>query len=359
MLNRLSLVSSALPNKVDATVELIAEHYVQARAPWILGFSGGKDSSALLRLTYSALLRAPKQNPVSIVYCDTGVDIPIVASLVRRTLRKVAVEAKEDGLPLSVRVARPLLEETYFVKVIGRGYPPPTNKFRWCTDRLRIDPIQRTISKLSSDDTFVLLGVRHGESAERDRTLSGLKTDQPFMLLQRDAQRTTVFAPIINYTTKDVWETLSFLQLPRALESDRLKALYREAGGECPIIRDPNGTPCGKGRFGCWTCTVVRQDRGMSGLVDSGHEKLRPLLQFRNWLIEMRDDPQFRCTSRRNGGKGPGPLTLEARRVILRRLRSAERRSGMKLISDKELAAIKRLWKVDRESSSYRAIEAR
>jgi DNA sulfur modification protein DndC len=354
----LPIVSGTIASQVTTTVDLICQQYVASEVPWIVGFSGGKDSSALLRLAYTAIARAKPQNhqPVVVVYCDTGVEIPVVSGIVRGTLRRLSREAKKEGLPLQVRIARPRLEDSYFVKVIGRGYPPPTNKFRWCTDRLRIAPIQRTIAKIAGPEALVLLGVRLGESPERDRTLQDLKTDRPFMLLQRGAARTTVFAPILNYSTRDVWDTLQLLPSPKALDSKRLAALYRETSGECPIIRDPQGTPCGKGRFGCWTCTVVRSDRGMLGLVQHGYEDLKPLLEFRNWLQDMRDQPNYRCSLRRNGRNGPGPLTLEARRLILRRLRRAETRAGMKLITEREVRLIQVLWKRDRESVSYSRI---
>lgn len=343
----------------DATIRLISEQYVGADAPWILGFSGGKDSSALLRLVYAALLGLKRrETPITVLYCDTGVEIPVVAQFVRRTLRQLSAEAKTEGLPMKVRVARPRIEESYFVKVIGRGYPPPTNKFRWCTDRLRIAPVQRAIARESSQRALILLGVRWGESLERDRTLRGLKTERPFVLHQRGVARSTVFAPILNYSTEEVWDTLASSELPRALDAHGLFKLYRQTSGEeCPIVRDPHGTPCGKGRFGCWTCTVVRRDRGMAGLVESGYTQMEPLLEFRNWLQDMRDQPENRCSLRRNGAPGPGPLTLRARRLILRRLRAAETKAGMRLIKEQELTLIRDLWAMDRASTSYHRIE--
>src|SRR6266545_4571024 len=104
--SHLPLVSKSLPDQVTATIELIREQYADADAPWILGFSGGKDSSALLRLVYAALLGLKRRDTrVSILYCDTGVEIPVVAGLVRRTLRQLSREAKTAGLPFEVRVA--------------------------------------------------------------------------------------------------------------------------------------------------------------------------------------------------------------------------------------------------------------
>lgn len=353
--------SGSSPHKTADSLELIRDEYRRSEVPWILGFSGGKDSSAVLRLVYRALgtIRRPDLR-VTVVYCDTGVEIPVVAQLVRRTLRGVAAEAREAGLPLQVKVATPRTEDSFFVKVIGRGYPPPTNKFRWCTDRLRIRPVQRMITNLSEEGSVVVLGVRKGESTERDRTLSHFETERPFVFRQDGYPSSLVFAPVVNYTTEEIWETVMFMPDPVSLEGRRLWSLYgQSAGEECPLIRDPNGSPCSRGRFGCWTCTVVRKDQGVAGLVEAGHEHLVPLLEFRDWLQTMRDEPENRCPRRRNGAAGPGPLTLEARRSALRRLRVAERRSGLNLIKLREVELIHRLWREDRMSVNYQAIEKR
>jgi DNA sulfur modification protein DndC len=351
--------SGAPPPKTAASLELIRDEYRRSEVPWILGFSGGKDSSAVLRLVFRALATVRRPDlPVTVVYCDTGVEIPVVAQLVRRTLRGVAAEAREAALPLTVKVARPLTEDSYFVKVIGRGYPPPTNKFRWCTDRLRIRPVQRMIANLSEEGSLVVLGVRKGESTERDRTLRKFETERPFVFRQAGYPSSLVFAPALNYTTEEIWETVLFMPDPMSLDGRRLWSLYGQAAGEeCPLIRDPNGSPCSRGRFGCWTCTVVRKDEGVAGLIEAGQGHLVPLLEFRDWLQRMRDDPANRCPRRRNGGAGPGPLTLEARRAALRRLRVAERRSGLPLIKVREVELIHRLWREDRRSPAYMSIE--
>jgi len=141
------------------TIDLITREYRKTVAPWYIGFSGGKDSSALVKLVFLSLMQfADRARPITVVYCDTGVEIPIVSSLVRSTLRSLAREAEAFSLPLRIRIATPRLEDRYFVRVIGRGYPPPTNKFRWCTDRLRIAPVQRILRNEGSGGV-VLLGV--------------------------------------------------------------------------------------------------------------------------------------------------------------------------------------------------------
>ncbi len=342
----------------QAAIARIREEYLGADRPWIVGFSGGKDSSALIRLVFEALRDTGEVTvPVAVVYCDTGVEIPVVSQLVAETLDGVALEAQRDGLPLSVHKAEPRLADRYFVKVLGRGYPPPTNKFRWCTDRLRIGPVQRVLSEVATEGSLVLLGVRRGESAERDRILERHELEKPFHFSQSGVASSTVFAPILDFAVEDVWETVVLMEKPSALDGRKLWRLYGNASGEeCPLIREPTASPCGKGRFGCWTCTVVRKDEAVAGLVESGHGYLAPLLAYRDWLQAMRDDPSNRCARRRNGAPGPGPLTLAARREALRRLRTAERTSGLSLLRTDETRLIHRLWREDRGSAKYEAI---
>lgn len=304
---------------------------------------------------YAALrgCRSPHK-PVTVVYCDTGVEIPVVAQLVRQTLRGLASEATRDRVPLVVRTARPPILDRFFVKVIGRGYPPPTNKFRWCTDRLRIDPVRRIIGRHSEGRAVVLLGTRRGESSHRDRTLARQSLRRKYFFRQSGNANIEVFAPIVDFAVSDVWTTLFSLASPSSLDADRLALLYRAAGSDCPIIRDPQGSPCGVGRFGCWTCTVVRTDRAVSSMVTDGYSHLAPLREFRNWLATMRDDPVNRCRFRRNGSRGPGPLTLSARQEAMRRLRKAERNVPWTLLTAAEERAIRALWRADRESATYR-----
>ena len=127
--------------------------------------------------------------------------------------------------------------------------------------------------------------------------------------------------------------------------------MYKRAGlgssGECPILPAKDNPPYGAGRFGCWTCTVVRRDRAMQALESTGDSELRPLIHWKKWLLASRDLPSNRWKRRRNGAPGPGPLTLGFRRHILQRLHLAEAESGFKLISRSELKQIYRLWRED------------
>lgn len=353
--NRCSVCSPPLSRRVQKAVERIRAEYVKSTDDWFLGFSGGKDSTAVLQLTMSALRGVRKRTRrIVVAYCDTGVEIPVIASMVRSTLRRLSHEARESGLPISTRLLQPHIEDRYFVKVIGRRYPTPTNKFRWCTDRLRINPVKRLLATASGDQPFVLLGTREGESNQRDRTLAAHATSRRYIYEQGGNTRVRIFAPIIDFRIADVWATNFGIQGTEAVDTDVLARMYRDADAECPMIKDPNGTPCGAGRFGCWTCTVVRKDRAVSSMISEGHRNLQPLFDYRNWIAELRDDPSMRCRYRRNGAKGPGPFTLDARKLLLRRLRKVQERVPWTLIRKSEVREIHRLWRLDQSSSTYR-----
>lgn len=194
-----------MESKLDwNTIELIKREYQRSDLPWSLGYSGGKDSTALLKLTFQAVHQTKKKlKPVNIVYCDTGVEIPIMTSLVDKTLKKIKKESKELNLPFNCVKLIPRINDRYFVKVIGRGYPTPTNKFRWCTDKLRVIPIQ-TFLQNHSKENVVLLGVRKGESYERDKIILKHYLDNIYYFRQTNFKQVRIFSPILNYDEDNV-----------------------------------------------------------------------------------------------------------------------------------------------------------
>jgi DNA sulfur modification protein DndC len=198
-----------------------------------------------------------------------------------------------------------------------------------------------------------VLGVRRKESEERKRVLTRHSTKIKFYYKQSSVQGRKLFCPIVDLDTVSVWEGLFSIPRPSAIDVHNLAQLYKQASGECPIVREVNGSPCGQGRFGCWTCTVVRRDRAVEGLISEGHTHLRPLLDFRDWLIRIRENVEYRCTVRRNGAPGLGPFRLSARKELLRRLLTAQRQSGLRLIREAEIRKIQWLWASDLESPSY------
>lgn len=336
-----------LPNSFQLlqTISRIVKAYESDAEPWVVGYSGGKDSTAVVKLIFQSLLRLDcPHKPVTVIYCDTGVEIPMASTLARRALNDLVTEAREFDLPLSARILSPAVREKFFVKVIGRGYPPPTDKFRWCTDRLRIDPVSTFLESQNAKSATVVLGVRESESATRNLTLNENGTGDRFWKMQRGARERRLFMPILDYSVRDVWLANLLVERPKALRAKEVAELYASASGECPTIREVKGAPCGKARFGCWTCTVAKDGVTLRNLIASGNHRLEPLLRFRLWLEKERNNPRYRWRKRRNGRAGPGPMTLEWRRIALKKLLDAQAESGLQLIDSDEISAIKDEW---------------
>lgn len=331
-------------------IELIKNEYITSNTPWLLGFSGGKDSTALLSVVYESLMKIKNPlKPVNVVYCDTGVEIPLFSSLVHDTFTSLRSEANKYRVPINPIIVKPNMNDRFFVKVIGRGYATPTNKFRWCTDRLRVKPLNGILNS-RNDEYTVLLGVRKGESKERDSVINNHKTNSKYYLKQSGNSRASIFSPIIEYTVDDVWRTILESEYPQSIRKEELKLYYEYLEEEKTTLNDKLN---GKGRFGCWTCTVVRKDNAMKSLIDNGHSNLKPLYDYRNWLMIIRDDSGYRCSKRRNGVAGLGPFTLNARKKMLEELLKVQNQSGYSLISDDEIALIKELWKDDIYNPKY------
>jgi DNA sulfur modification protein DndC len=92
-------------------------------------------------------------------------------------------------------------------------------------------------------------------------------------------------------------------------------------------------------------------------MIEAGHAELRPFHEFRRWLSENRNDRSLRCGRRRNGTEGLGPFTLEARKLLLEKVRGLELATGKKIISVEDETEIRRLWEIDQKSEAYRSLE--
>ena len=333
--------------------------------PWIVGFSGGKDSTLVAHAVFAALLDiSPSRltRPVHIIANDTLVESPLVVSHLHQSLDELRHAAETLKLPVTVATTNPNKDNTFWVLLIGKGYPSPNSTMRWCTDRLKIQPTSRYIldQVAACGSAIIVLGVRKDESSSRRRSVESFKNDVGTRLHpHKELKGAYVYRPIVELATDDVWEILASKAPPWGGSHNRLIKLYRDAsGGECPVVMSHEDAPgCGtnSSRFGCWTCTVVEKDKSLQGFVDSGNHQYAPLIAFRDWLREIRNDLSFRQGRRRNGkisvmdnGKIiPGPFTLDARRLILDRLLQTQIEYGDALISDQEIETIKRIWATD------------
>ena len=333
--------------------------------PWIVGFSGGKDSTVVAHAVFEALLAIPpslRTRPVHIVSNDTMVESPLVMAHLDDVTARIAEAADSLGLPITVARTKPDPDKTFWVLLIGRGYPSPNSQMRWCTDRLKIQPtstyIKDNISKHGA--AIVVLGVRRTESIRRMMTIGKYENMRGSNLNEHSSiTGALIFRPIVELSTDDVWEILGSFSAPWGGTHQKLFQLYRDAdGGECPVVLSKDEAPgCGtpNSRFGCWTCTVVEKDKSLQGFIDSGQHIYKPLVAFRDWLVQIRNDPNRRSAIRRNGrltfdvtGKHiPGPFTIQARREILERLLEVQAEFGGTLITNEELDLIHKTWSTD------------
>lgn len=297
---------------VDQTKKEIQEAYKQDDRPWVVGYSGGKDSTVVVQLVFEALSELPKidlHKKVYIISSDTLVETPLIINSINQTLRRIQDEALKRELPIETHKVKPVIEDTFWVNVIGKGYPTPNQKFRWCTDRLKIDPANQFIlDKVSTfGEVIMVLGVREDESATRGNVIRSHTVEGKTFLKHSTLPNAYVYAPIRNFSLDNVWDYLLNSPSPWGDDNHELYQLYMESNtdAECPLIVDKeikeSAGSCGKSRFGCWVCTVVTEDKALTGFIQSGHEWLKPLLDFRNWLFSIRDNREKRMKYRKHG----------------------------------------------------------
>ncbi|MDE2850359.1 MAG: DNA phosphorothioation system sulfurtransferase DndC [Acidobacteriota bacterium] len=356
--------------RLDAAKAAILDQYRQTDEawPWIVAYSGGKDSTLLLQLAWEAVLALPPEEWCRTIYVvgnDTLVESPLVIGHLRATLKTIGEAALADGLPLQTRLTKPHIDQTFWVNVIGRGYIPPTRNFRWCTDRMKIHPTNGLLETLvgTHGGAVLLVGTRRSESTSRRQRMDRRGVEAAELNPHGTIEGCWMFAPIADLDDEDVWLTLMQRKPPWGGTHHDLVTLYRNAGGgECPLVLTKEDAPsCGttSPRFGCWTCTVVKKDRSLGGLIQSGHadtQTFKRLFDFREWLIELRENDRNRQRVRRNGfayfrddgSRIMGPFRLEVRQTILDRLEELETETGQNFISHAEKELIQDIWRRDR-----------
>ena len=361
--------SSDVPARLDAVRKTMHAEFTREHSdPWIVAYSGGKDSTLLLHLVWEvaeALPPSAPRRPIYIVSNDTLVESPLVIRHLRHSLAVIREAVQKSGLPITIRVTEPCIDQTFWVNVIGRGYIPPTRNFRWCTDRMKIAPTNDLIHKLvlAHQRAILLVGTRKSESQNRGRAMAERGVTATAMNPHSTIPNCRMFAPLADLRDDDVWKILMQRKPPWGGTHRDLITLYRNAGGgECPLVLSKDDAPsCGttSPRFGCWTCTVVQKDKSMRGLIDAGHEDedmLEALADFREWLIELREDDRNRLPVRRDGRtkfrddgtRVFGPFTLQIRQTILDRLRTLENQIGEMFIQAAEVEVIDDIWRRDR-----------
>ncbi|BBX74262.1 DNA phosphorothioation system sulfurtransferase DndC [Mycobacterium shinjukuense] len=359
---------------IEAVVAQTQQLYLADGVPWVVGYSGGKDSTAVLQIVWLALMGLePEQRskPVHVISTDTLVENPVVAAWVTHSLEVMATQAADQGMPISPNRLTPAVTDTFWVNLIGRGYPAPRPKFRWCTERLKIKPSNAFIREVvrSHGEAILVLGIRKAESSVRSARMTALQSRRVRDLLSPNDSlpNALVYSPVEDWSNDDVWTFLMQSANPWGYSNKELLTMYQGASpdGECPLVVDASTSSCGDSRFGCWTCTLVDKDKSMAAMIQNDEEKewMLPLLELRN-ALDIGDDRHLRDFRRMNGSVQlfhdkpiPGPYTQSAREDWLKRLLEAQawiRNNGpdyvgpLELITLAELEEIRRIWVVDK-----------
>lgn len=362
-------------DKINGLKETIKNLYMADDIPWVIGYSGGKDSTATLQLVWLSLMELPKnklKKVVHVINTDTMVESPVIEKWVERSLKMMdeasaKIEASVETLFVTHRLT-PEDNQTYWANFIGRGYPFPRKKLRWCTDRLKIQPVNNFVKERIAEtgEIILVLGTRKAESANRARTMAYYEAKRVRELLSPNPTLANelVFSPLEDWTNNDVWVFLMQYQNPWGLSNNELQTLYMSAteDRECPMMTEKNLPSCGQSRFGCWVCTMVAKDKSMEAMIANDDEKawMTPLLEFRNRFGDEDKDRNRRSFKKLKGYlQGSykqlhhGPYLKEWREEWLREILKNQKEinkygpeefSDYDLITIEELRCIRRIW---------------
>lgn len=358
--------------EIENLYTVVQELYNADDIPWVIGYSGGKDSTATLQLVWYALRQLPEternRKPVYVISTDTLVESPVIAKWVEHSLDYIRQESGEQRMPFEVHRLTPKVNETFWVNLLGRGYPYPRATMRWCTDRLKIKPSNDFIKSVVSEfgEAILLLGTRKAESAHRAQNMERYEKMRvrEYLSPNGSLQNGLVFSPLEKWSSQDVWFFLMQYSNPWKFDNKELLNLYRGAteDAECPIVTDLSIPSCGNSRFGCWVCTLVEKDKSMEAMIVNDAQKawMMSLLELRNKIGDVQEDRKRRDFRKMKGNVFPfkgglvhGPYTRKVREEWLEDLLTVQKEINengpeefrdLKLITDAELNKIRQIW---------------
>ncbi|MEG4518692.1 MULTISPECIES: DNA phosphorothioation system sulfurtransferase DndC [unclassified Microcoleus] len=379
-----------LVEEIKKLSQEIRDLYCLDDIPWVVGYSGGKDSTTVVQLIWYAIAELPpekKTKKIYVITTDTLVENPIVSAWVRQSLKQMNSAAIEQHIPIEPHMLYPDVKDTFWVNLMGKGYPAPRHGFRWCTERLKILPSNRFVRDVVriNGEVILILGTRKAESIKRavsmekheigrmsDRLNDNSSSIKSLLYQSPSLPNSLIYSPIEDWRTDEVWIYLNQWPNPWENSNKDLFTMYRgaTADNECPLVVDTSTPSCGSSRFGCWVCTMVSQDKSMEAMIQNDEEKewMQPLLDIRNEL-DIKDDRPKRDFRRiygrvelfeRNMGDDttsvepiPGPYTKFWREHWLRRVLEAQTQirktapiemRDITLITPEELSEIRRIW---------------
>lgn len=358
----------------------------------------------MLTLLWDAIAELPleqRTNPIHILTSEVGVETPAMTAYISRTLQKIQENANEQNLPFVVHGVKPLMKESYWYKVIGRGVLPPSgnSRLRWCTDSLKVKPMQRKMKEIliasqtttavecfDEYDGVLMLAVRNEESARRRHSIQKHEISNDSLFSRHnDMKNILCFNPVKFLTGDEVWMLLLDRGiLPFGVDVEEMSIQYGQAMFECGIKTGgkQQGNACGaaNSRSGCWTCLMMNgEDKMLTQLISEGYTDYAYLQSWKSFLRSIRNDIRYRNVMNRRslqtllrnenkrdsdlfsicnhveydyimfdrtekGDYAPGGLTVEGRRMLLEYLLYIQQEMNTSLISEEEIEAVLQGW---------------
>lgn len=240
---------------------------------YTLAFSGGKDSHVILSLYFEWLNRGNPQLNLQVVFADTLLEVAKLYTLIDA----VEMTCQQRGVTFE-RAKRPIGRD-FWVVLFGLGYPVPTYRNRWCTNYLKVQPM----NKLKG---IPITGVHFGESKHRDKKLNNCSSGECGI---NDLKQTV--EPIKEWFNCDVWDYI-ILYMDKVLypqSSEKLLDMYE-------IAESTNGSL----RMGCFMCPVVSEKT----IADNVGKNITPPLasNVRHILEKLRSEPRINSQRTKKAG---------------------------------------------------------
>lgn len=291
--------------------------YAENHNHWAISFSGGKDSSATLAVVLYLIESGQVKRPQSltVIYADTGLELPPL----HHTAMQILTEVQRRGY--GTRIVRPKMDRRFFVYMFGRGVPPPSNWFRWCTGGLKIEPMMSALREQRDaigEKFLSMIGVRLGESAVRDARIAiacgkDAECGQGYYQEATPESVADVMAPIIHWRVCHVWDLLQGFGPAHGLPTEPIARIYG-MGTEAEETTS---------RTGCVQCPMPTRDTTLTRILKLPEwAYLAPLTRLRPLYDELRKPARrLRKTNPEYNADGGlvsnlnrlGPMLMEAR----------------------------------------------
>jgi DNA sulfur modification protein DndC len=376
-----------LTEKLENTKLILKQYYLNDIRPLCIAYSGGKDSTALVFIMLNVLKELKKELQLNkktyIINSNTRAELPPLLEHLEMSLGSIQTYSDTHELLVEVHEVVPFDKHTLNVQLLGVGMPPPSRNFRWCTSKLKIQPIERKLKELFPDGKFIsVVGSRRDESSDRKARIEKQSKVNSHLKINDRFPNADNLYPIEYWNTKDIWEYI-FTQNEKIIDIDFLWNLYSDASSkeaaECSFagaggknITEGN-LGCGQSRFGCWQCYVVRDnDKSLDGLLKSGYDNIELYKEYREkyWNFTQkgwentRDVYSHRTQQReffdekynRTGMTKPKGILLQARKIFFLETLKLNNKLSYDIIDLNEIHLIQKRWlqEGDLELNAYK-----